>query len=344
MGKIGGDEKEPPSFDEFYSVYRCRKVDCQRLLDKRCSKVSEGLRKMQHKLNNDGHTSALRRLPPCEREKLKQYQEAEGKNLLICPMEQKAAERSVPYCSHAMDRIGGYGKQTADGKDLPPDDDDFFLDNAQEAPSIPGKEDDDANAHDFLVNDDMLLELKKEDEDGDETPATKLKKGTKNKSQKKTKNILPLEFRPPANDEVYPETLTTVPAAKASQPAAWFVDPNTRNINGTAVSQAWNAASNDRRLQAAGAPTTQTASVPAATVQRPGDFANKVSMLMSTTSCTESQAKDLLEQCNYKLESAADAYFRQESGAEPLVEAKPRWGPRVGGQGQQSGDVYQNDV
>mmetsp|Transcript_44769 Transcript_44769/g.90321 ORF Transcript_44769/g.90321 Transcript_44769/m.90321 type:complete len:151 (+) Transcript_44769:154-606(+) len=112
-------------FDECHSVYKCRKdhifvcckVECARMFEKKCAKVADNLLKMQHKLNNDGHTSALRRLPPCEREKFKQHSEAEANGLMICPEEVKACERSVPNCAHVIHRTGGYSKeerQTAD--------------------------------------------------------------------------------------------------------------------------------------------------------------------------------------------------------------------------------------
>jgi hypothetical protein len=340
--KLGSED-----YDDFYSVYQCRKehwivcckVDCQRLLDKRCSKVSEGVRKMQHKLNNDGHTSALRRLPPCEREKLKQYQEAENNNLLICPIEAKASASSVPFCAHAMDYRGGYGKQTPNRQD--PQDEEVDEDTGT---GVDSQKDDvsgsplGSDGVPEIVNDDMLMVLKKDDEDADETPAAKNKKAGKNKSQKKQKNIIPLDFRTSnmlASEEVY-EAISPAPAAKVTQPAAWFTDPSTRNINGTAVSQAWNAASNDRRMQASSITPSSTQASPPPQQSLPPNWKQLVSTMMSTIDCSETKARELLEKSSWNLERAADAFYSQEATFDE-AEAKPKWGPRAGslpGQGQ----------
>lgn len=274
---------------------------------------------MQHKLNNDGHTSALRRLPPAEREKLKQYAEAENNNMLICPFDAKVG--SVPYCAHAMFRKGGFGNQTMDKGNQ---DDDDSGDAFPEPPPLRLELESAANPKDGLIDDDnlVLVELKRDDDqDPDETPSSKSKKGTKNKSQKKPKNVIQIDFRTPGmgGDEVYPETLAPAPAQNASRPAAWFQNPATRNINGTAVSQAWNVKAGS---------TSEIVS----SAQRPPNFPNLLRELVNLVGCSESKATELLEQNQFRLESAADAFFCQEPGGSEVVDNKPRWGPRVGAQ------------
>jgi len=108
------------------------------------------------------------------------------------------------------------------------------------------------------------------------------------------------------------QTLTAASAPKTAQPTAWMTDPSTRNINGTAVSQAWNASLNERRLQAPPTLATPAQAQPAGMVQRPADLAQRVSMLISTTGCAENKARELLEQCQYKLEASG---YCQETAA-----------------------------
>ncbi|CAK0807266.1 unnamed protein product [Prorocentrum cordatum] len=160
-------------FGSCYSVYRCRKhhifinccSDCHRTFEKRCDKVLCCAVKQQHKLNKDGQTSALRKLPPCERDKFKQLSEAQQAGLMICPEEVKASERSVPHCAHILSRSGGTGQLDGaieqDTQAPPPP-------ARQVAPQPMGSEE--------LLGDDMLVALPKDCEGADELVLGKKKK------------------------------------------------------------------------------------------------------------------------------------------------------------------------
>mmetsp|Transcript_15321 Transcript_15321/g.27295 ORF Transcript_15321/g.27295 Transcript_15321/m.27295 type:complete len:690 (-) Transcript_15321:205-2274(-) len=320
--------RDGEEIEAYYSAYKCRKdhlfvcckVDCQRVLDKRCSKISNDLRKMQHKLNNDGHTSALRRLPPGEREKLKQHGEAESNGFLICPEEVKAADRSVPYCCFIMTHVGGFGTQDDDGNHIAQDD------SVPPPPPVSGGFPKEVVQHD---DNDLILLQREDDRDGDETPATKQKKSKekKGKNQKGT----PLLFDFPRSvkaeeQEVYPEAQKPAPKQSFQGP---FTTPasNMWGISGTAVSQAWNAAAVGRRQEASAAQSIAEPS-PA---QMPADHQQKISMLVNTTGCSEARAREVLIMCNWNLEISADALFREEPGGTEDADAdRPRWGPRAG--------------
>lgn len=218
-----------------------------------------------------------------------------------------------------MSHEGGYGNQDDDGTQRP----------AQDAvppppPMIPG-EFTQADLHD----ESELVELKRDDDrDGDETPATKQKK-TKEKKSKNQKGT-PLLFDFPRSvkaeeQEVYPETQKPVPKQSFQGPQYTAPSSNMWGISGTAVSQAWNAAAVGRRMEAA-----QNAS-DAGTPQMPADHQQKISMLVNTTGCSETTARELLEKCSWNLDLSADAFFREDTGNDDTnADDRPRWGPRAG--------------
>lgn len=168
-------------FDSCYSVYKCRKDhifinccgDCHRVFEKKCGKIFATAIKQQHKLNNDGHTSALRRLPPTEREKFKQLNEAQQWGLMICPEEVKASDRSIPHCAHILSRSGGTAQP------------DGVIEQEAPPPPPPRQVAAEPTGPKELLGDDMLVALHKDEEDADELVMGKKKKGVKNKRDKK---------------------------------------------------------------------------------------------------------------------------------------------------------------
>lgn len=296
------------------------------MFEKKCMKVSDNLIRVQHKLNNDGHTSVLRRLPPSEREKLKQHAEAESMGMFICPEEVKACDRSVPYCSHLMRDVGGYGK----GSLLRPD-----AVAADDEPPPPPARGSTGGRVVELVDDDMLLEIKRSDDDLDELllqgaggdPASsKAKK--KNKSSKKGQTLI-LDWKT-SNAPTSAEDSDLAPSASKVQPTT------TRNPGGIgAAQQAWSAVAS-RNPAVNGTDASPTAAVlkqPVAT-RRPADFEAKVRTLVSMAGCSEARATQLLEQNDWHLNRAADAFFASEAaGADS---DGPRWGPsRTSSQGKE---------
>lgn len=314
------------ALDECFSVYRCRrdhvfvccKVECQRVLEKKCGKVSDYLCKIQHKLNNDGHTSALRRLPPCEREKLKEHTEAEANSYMICPEEVKACERSVPHCCYVMNRVGGFAK--GDKGEVKRHVPQSASPEKFAEPENPG-----------LIDDAFLMEIKLEEDEICDVGLQgalggKVKKQKKGGKDKKS-NVLLIDFKQAADDSSdawFKANAHPPPLAKQFQSGSCF---QSRSPTGFGAAQAWSAvarlsdthATDNGQLQ-------QDHHQP-----HPPDDAQRVERLMATTDCSESHAVDLLKSHSWNLEKAADVYFQEESAGDC-----PRWGPRSQGQQQQS--------
>ncbi|CAK0880002.1 unnamed protein product, partial [Prorocentrum cordatum] len=209
-------------FDSCYSVYKCRKdhihvnccFECHRVFEKKCGKISAAATKQQHKLNNDGHTSALRRLPPGERDKFKQLNEALQAGLMICPEEVKASERSIPHCAHILSRCGGSAAP------------DEVIEQQAPPPPPPRQAAPQSTGPKELLGDDMLVALQKDDEDADDLNLGKKKKGVKNKKDKRGTPIsLDIDYnfgtRPgETGEEEWVEPLPAVAKPLQASPAA----------------------------------------------------------------------------------------------------------------------------
>merc|ERR1719215_1419470 len=85
--------KKSFSAEDAFCIMECRKghalpccsSDCLRCIERRCSKVADSCRKLQQKMNNDGQATFLRRVQPAERDKMKQFLEAEKSGAMLCP-------------------------------------------------------------------------------------------------------------------------------------------------------------------------------------------------------------------------------------------------------------------
>eukprot|EP00931_Biecheleriopsis_adriatica_P041994 TRINITY_DN23937_c0_g1_i2.p1 TRINITY_DN23937_c0_g1~~TRINITY_DN23937_c0_g1_i2.p1 ORF type:complete len:654 (+),score=125.26 TRINITY_DN23937_c0_g1_i2:122-2083(+) len=308
--------------EECYCVFKCRKdhifrlckVECLRMFEKKCMKVSDNLVRVQHKLNNDGHTSALRRLPPGEREKLKQHAEAESLGLFICPEEVKASERSVPHCAHIMKRVGGYGKDAGPSKSATSPEAEGGAPPPPPAPSRGSSE----QLSLELLDDDMLLEIKRDDDSVEMPGESSAKQGKKKKNQTKKGQTLLLDWKMNDREEPLP-TASSAPKAAAT---------TTRNPGGIgAAQQAWSAvASRGPDTGNAAAPPWAGGAAPIsaspAPARRPENWQERVTLLIGAAGCSEPKAMRLLELNDWHVNRAADAFFREEpSDAEPL-----RWG------------------
>jgi len=224
-------KKTVPDDDyEVYAVFRCRKdhifkcckIECLRMFEKKCMKVSDNLVRVQHKLNNDGHTSALRRLPPSEREKLKQYAEAESLDCMICPEEVKASERSVPHCAHCMELVGGYGQDFPHG--LPSE-------SSNTEPPVDATEDRPEEPRELLDYDMLQVIVREEDDDRKDQTPQQAQKPKKKKNQKQSTNK--------KGQALLIDWKTTASSSFESEPAP---KPQPKNPGGIgAAQQAWSA-------------------------------------------------------------------------------------------------------
>lgn len=165
-----------------FAVWKCGKdhyfatcsAECQRMFDKKSRKVSDAVEKVERRLNNEGQRNALRRLPPGEREKVKQKAKADStEGMLLCPADAKADDRAVPHCAHCMVRCGGQAQE--DNKAAPPPPPRLA---AGQSPAAGGA------AAVGLVDDDQLVVLKKES-DVIEEEAAPTKKGKAKKGKEK---------------------------------------------------------------------------------------------------------------------------------------------------------------
>lgn len=185
--------RDPPHF------FVCCSDSCRRLLEKSCKKVADYLTKAKKKLNNDGHTSALRRMPPGERDKFKQHQEAEQQGLRLCPEEIRSAERSVAYCAWILDwpLVAEDAEEDSKPQAAPPP--------APERAAAPME----------LLEDDQLVPLRREEEE-DEGVARK--KPQKRKERKGLAQVLsPADwYEQRQGDEAAPER--TTPTGAPPQP------------------------------------------------------------------------------------------------------------------------------
>lgn len=308
-----GCKKKVESEDQAYTVYKCRKghlwaackVECLRILEKKCEKCMAIVDKVLHKLNNDGHTSALRRLPPCEREKMKQHAEAANDGHWICPLDVKAADKSAPYCAHVMVHVRGppVQKETEEAAedDTP----------ARRQERVSEKSDK------LLVDDDQLVLLKDDEFDDMVEEGGKKKKGKKKVDKKK--NMVPLDFSYRMSEAV--EVVDEPRAAPLGRQPA----PNLpRDVTG---GSAWTAGRKDLLGESTGA----TRSL----LPRPADHAQRVKQLLELCEgLEESKAIEILESLNWDLENAANAVIEGAMGAADVVPAvaaeRPRWGPRAG--------------
>eukprot|EP00931_Biecheleriopsis_adriatica_P063970 TRINITY_DN3884_c0_g1_i1.p1 TRINITY_DN3884_c0_g1~~TRINITY_DN3884_c0_g1_i1.p1 ORF type:complete len:654 (-),score=148.39 TRINITY_DN3884_c0_g1_i1:47-1951(-) len=225
--------KKPVNCDhkEMHSVYKCRKehvfycckVECTRAFEKRCEKAIAQCEKMKKELGTDGHThgtgSALRRLPPPEREKFKQIAEAESQSLPICPEEAKCKDRSVPYCCHVMLKIGGFGNLEK-VEETPPALPKLSTGSSRKSP-----------AEMELVSDDMLQVIERDKDDEDLIVNQKSPKSAKGKKGKlKHKLFLGCQpstesFAEDDDDSLDAPNSTTTTTTASSSEATIFV-PN----------------------------------------------------------------------------------------------------------------------
>lgn len=296
--------KQVEDYKDCFAVFRCRKdhifrcckVECVRIFEKRCAKVSDCVLKVTHKLNNDGHTSALRRLPPGEREKIKQHAEAEQQGLMVCPEDMKASERSLPHCVHMMNQIGGFGTAGQGPEST------TRAEPGQPAPPLHAK-----GAHFPLIHDDDLLVVIKKDEDLDELEGTqKPKKGKKPQGNTKKGQTLILDWKTHSNEDQDIPLPTPAKAPPQQQPPA-------RNPGGIGAAQsAWSAVAS-KGIETKGSGTA---------ARRPADFETRIGTLAATTGCSELRAMRILEQHDWNLDRAADAFFQADR------EEVPKWGPR----------------
>eukprot|EP00747_Dinoflagellata_sp_TGD_P031612 gnl/TRDRNA2_/TRDRNA2_135423_c0_seq1.p1 gnl/TRDRNA2_/TRDRNA2_135423_c0~~gnl/TRDRNA2_/TRDRNA2_135423_c0_seq1.p1 ORF type:complete len:673 (-),score=129.11 gnl/TRDRNA2_/TRDRNA2_135423_c0_seq1:95-2113(-) len=283
-------------------AYACKTVEGQRTLERKSKKVLESIRKIYHKLNNDGHGSALRRLAPNERDKLKQFSEADEHGLLICPEEAKGSENQklVPQCGYIIDRIGGYGKASGDEADA--------LESCPSPPPPPAQKAPQVTDDLELVELDQLQVLKKdEDEDDFLGTGTKQKKPQKSKKEKNTKkyiDIVPRSYVPQDPDDVVSDLpgpvveTSPAPSPTASPTSKWgspLASPPKNTGWGTVPS-----------LQ------------PTQTSGRPMDWREQALQLSTVTGCSEAVAAGLLEQNGWNADLAANAYF---SGGAQTIEA-----------------------
>mmetsp|Transcript_115957 Transcript_115957/g.368798 ORF Transcript_115957/g.368798 Transcript_115957/m.368798 type:complete len:749 (-) Transcript_115957:96-2342(-) len=326
---------------ECFGLWKCRQdhyfvcctVECQRMFDKRCHKVMDAIEKRERKINNEGQMNALRRLPPAEREKLKQKSEAEGHDdWLICPADVKVTDRSVPSCAFCMQQIGGYGKKESPSAKAPPP-------PARGGPSptsAPPPPPPAAGMSD-LLDDDMLVVLKKDDDVVDEDDATlpSKKKGKVKKGKDKKQNVLLLDC--------YDQYRQAHDLDEAEAPAS-------RTSSAAQPSPGLRQASSGVSAWAAGRPgaTQDFAAVAQPRGQQPPEFLmkdqSKVQSLVDMVGCTEERARLLLEQNHWNLEQAADSFFydpRPAGGGEggEVTSSIPRWGPRQGVAAAQGGQA-----
>mmetsp|Transcript_34725 Transcript_34725/g.63093 ORF Transcript_34725/g.63093 Transcript_34725/m.63093 type:complete len:656 (-) Transcript_34725:82-2049(-) len=275
--------------EEQYAVFTCRnehvfmlcKSDCRRLFEKRCAKVVDSVLKTQKNLMNDGHTSALRRLPPGEREKFAQVREAEAHGLLVCPEDTKG---SVPHCAHVMLLTAGTFKHQPGERHQP-----------TEAPLKPPPPPPIPKLEQELVSDDMLQMLIRDNEDEAlPSPVAAAKKSSKKASKKdKAGQRLIFDYNFDANRN--------------------FEGADDDEQDGTSVSTTASPADLFGHNQTPWAQSRAPEAKPAATkpTARKGpsqqERNEQIDQLATTLSCSELRAEQLLEDNGWDLLRAADA-------------------------------------
>lgn len=261
--------------------------------------------KAQKALQNDGHTSALRRLPPAEREKFKQCQEAQANSLDLCPEETRAYDKSVPYCAYVISLTKGKGKKKAGQRTAS-----FGEEPPAQAPPPPPRSSLPISERE-LVEDDQLVELKRDDEEQEAAAAASPKAAKKTAKGKKNKGqalVLDWGMPPMQNIDTGDDETTT---ATSTATVAETVTPTT---------------SRPAPVGAARPAAPQTTAPGKNKKQSPSERAEKVNILVSTTGCSELRASQLLEEYGWDLERAGDAVFEPEPSA--WASAVARTAPR----------------
>lgn len=316
----------PEDDNECYMVFRCRrdhvfrccKVECLRAFEKRCQKVMDSIDKMQHNLNNDGHTSALRRLPPGEREKVKQFKEASDKGEFVCPYDVKACDRSVPVCAQLMS-LFGMGKAEAAAMELP-------------APPPHTRSSGQAVAPKVAASTELLdfgsMEVIKKEEPSD-AAQKKEKNVPKKKESGQKKGVQKMDLRTLITTaEVVEEVLPAPKPVAAVQPS--------RSTSGPSPShQAWGTVPT-RQADLGAAFPRPSPGLPTP-VGRPPNAREKIDELVSIVGCSVQQAELLLEQNDWHTNLAANAYFGRE-------EELPKWGPSRHGHHREPAAALQQEA
>eukprot|EP00928_Gymnodinium_smaydae_P017218 TRINITY_DN16582_c0_g1_i1.p1 TRINITY_DN16582_c0_g1~~TRINITY_DN16582_c0_g1_i1.p1 ORF type:complete len:672 (+),score=170.15 TRINITY_DN16582_c0_g1_i1:82-2097(+) len=286
-------------------VFACCKADCTRVFDKSCKKVADTCRKLQQKLNNDGQATFLRRVQPAEREKMKQYLEAEKSGAMICPKDCNIG--TVPHCLYTL----SYSKKppAVDAKDaeapLPPQ---RGSATPKSAPSAPPPSMSPVAAE--ILDDESLVLINKPSDasagDGEVKNTGKSKKAQKAEKNKKGQKLL-LDFKTPGAAE----SAAPAPAARLGGGGAWGTAPTAAAV----VSPV-----------AKGALRTGFGAGPSLISE--AERTSRVETLVATTGCSALQAETLLERQGWNLNSAAELYYR-ENQESPREDPQPRWGLRV---------------
>eukprot|EP00927_Polykrikos_kofoidii_P072280 TRINITY_DN68416_c0_g1_i1.p1 TRINITY_DN68416_c0_g1~~TRINITY_DN68416_c0_g1_i1.p1 ORF type:complete len:666 (-),score=73.17 TRINITY_DN68416_c0_g1_i1:153-2150(-) len=287
--------------------FQCCKGECHRSFEKRCTKVSDAFRKRQQKLMNDGQSPPVRRVQASEREKLKQYLEAEKTGSLICPKSCTVEHRSVAHCSYILFQTKS-----------PQFEESHTVDDRESTTAQNPK----VQAETNLLGDDMLLELKRNDCDEGEDgilKSGKSKKAQKGEKSRKGQKLI-LDFKTPSINASCVDSTGRATAPQDSPMQSQAASPWLASLAATAPQQ---------QPQTQTVPRQQTA--PLMDQPSPWECSQRVKTLMTTTGCSAQKAQDLLETTGWNLNAAAELYFKHAQQV-----SEPRWGLRVGPSPQQA--------
>mmetsp|Transcript_81374 Transcript_81374/g.143619 ORF Transcript_81374/g.143619 Transcript_81374/m.143619 type:complete len:626 (-) Transcript_81374:56-1933(-) len=193
-GKEDPGNRDP---ERSHAVYKCNRghtflccsSECQRFFEKKCDKVKELTYKAAKKLSGDGRAWLVPQLTPAEKEKFKQYHEAEAGGLLLCP-QIADQEKYVKFCACVMHCLVGTQANCQE----------VALESPAESPKSQQKEPPVDAAPAELVGDEQLQVIRREDEDEDDVK--KPKKGKKAKKKETFRVPIDLVFpsEPPEPD------------------------------------------------------------------------------------------------------------------------------------------------